>query len=249
MGPPKENFEGSPRRGTGAATPTANVVEVDLRCLDGMESMMDDLFFGVRLAGGSSEGDRIFDLADEVGERSVGVIGEAETTIIFGDILRRHVSVGGFEVVEEFMGGGFCVSVNGVGEGGDKTVFDRVEKLLAKEGVGGGVGEIGGGGDFMTKFDGTHRLAVVGDSIDGGDTRVGGGDDLKFKQGIETLEADGEHKVAERTVPDVRADSDGVGVELSLEDGKGSVGGETHDRGEERLREGGLDCVGDVHGG
>ena len=149
---------------------------------------------------------------------------------------------------EERECGGFGEAVHLVGEGVQEAFFDGCEELLAEEGVSGGVGEVGGCGDVVAKFGGPHGLAVVGGSIDGGDSRVGGGDGLECKQIIETLEADGEHAVAVRTIADVRVDSDGVGVEFALEDGEGSVGGDTNDRGEDRLREGGLDGVRDVHG-
>ena len=100
----------------------------------------------------------------------------------------------------------------------------------------------------MAQFDSTHGIAVVGARVGRGDAGVGGGDNFEFEHVIEAVEADGDHEVSIGTIADVRTDGDGVGVELTLEGGEGGVGRNTDDRGEDRLRERGLDGVGDVHG-
>ena len=100
----------------------------------------------------------------------------------------------------------------------------------------------------MAQFDSTHGIAVVGARVGRGDARVGGGDGFEFAHGVEAFDADGEHEVAVGTIADVRTDGDGIGVELTLEGGERGVGRKTDDRGEDRLRERGLDGVGDVHG-
>ena len=84
MGPAEEEFEGRPGMDFSAARPTANIILVDLSRFDGLESMMEDLGIGVGLAGSLCEGDCIFNLANEVSEGSIGVIGEANTTIVVG---------------------------------------------------------------------------------------------------------------------------------------------------------------------